>query len=62
MLEPGDMQFCNNYSVMHSRSSFEDFEEMSQRRKLLRLWLKMPNARPLAQDFPGRNGIAAKVA
>lgn len=62
MLEPGDMQFCNNYSVMHSRTAFEDFEEQSQRRKLLRLWLKMSNARELAKDFPGRNGIAAKVA
>lgn len=62
MLEPGDMQFCNNYSVMHSRTAFEDFEEQSQRRKLLRLWLKMPNARVLADDFPGRNGIEAKIA
>ncbi|ANF83394.1 hypothetical protein A3K93_14275 (plasmid) [Acinetobacter sp. NCu2D-2] len=62
MLEPGDMQFCNNYSVMHSRTAFEDFDELSKRRKLLRLWLKMPNARSLAEDFPGRNGIEAKVA
>ncbi|WP_144424784.1 TauD/TfdA family dioxygenase [Acinetobacter equi] len=57
MLEPGDMQFCNNYCVMHSRSSFEDDDDLRNRRKLLRLWLKMPNARKLAQDFPGRNGI-----
>ena len=57
MLEPGDMQFCNNYCVMHSRSSFIDEEDISKRRKLLRLWLKMPNARSLAKDFPGRNGI-----
>ncbi|MBT4442553.1 MAG: TauD/TfdA family dioxygenase, partial [Oceanospirillaceae bacterium] len=27
------------------------------RRKLLRLWLKMPNARTLAPEFPGRNGF-----
>lgn len=57
MLEPGDIQFCNNYCVMHSRSSFEDDDDLSKRRKLLRLWLKMPNARKLAKDFPGRNGI-----
>lgn len=62
MLEPGDIQFCNNYSVMHSRTSFEDEEIIDQRRKLLRLWLKMPNARTLAPDFPGRNGIEKKVA
>lgn len=59
MLKPGDLQFANNYAVMHSRTSFEDFEEPSARRKMLRLWLKMPNARELAPDFPGRNGFGA---
>ena len=62
MLEPGDVQFCNNYTVMHSRTSFEDFEQLGARRKLLRLWLKMDNARALAPDFPGRNGIPAADA
>jgi len=57
MMEPGDMLFANNYSVMHSRTSFEDHEAPKQRRKLLRLWVKMPNARALAPDFPGQNGF-----
>ena len=57
MLQPGDMQFANNYAVLHSRSAFEDADELDQRRKLLRLWLKMPNARALAPEFPGRNGF-----
>lgn len=57
MLEPGDMQFANNYMVLHSRTGFEDYDELAKRRKLLRLWLKMPNARTLAPDFPGRNGF-----
>jgi hypothetical protein len=26
---------------------------------MLRLWLKMPNARVLAPEFPGRNGFPA---
>ena len=34
MLEPGDIQFCNNYCVMHSRSSFEDYEDLSPEEKL----------------------------
>lgn len=62
MLEPGDIQFANNYAMLHSRTEFEDFEDPAQRRMLLRLWLKMPNARPLASDFPGRNGIPAATA
>lgn len=58
LLEPGDIQWANNYGVMHSRTSFEDFDDPTHRRKKLRLWLKMPNARTLAPDFPGRNGFA----
>jgi hypothetical protein len=58
MLEPGDIQFANNHLILHSRTSFEDFEEPNKRRKLLRLWLKMPNARKQPPGFPGRNGFA----
>lgn len=57
MLEPGDIQLANNHLVLHSRNSFEDFEALDQRRKLLRLWLKMPNARKQPTGFPGRNGF-----
>ena len=57
MLEPGDIQFANNYAVLHSRNEFEDDEELSKRRKMIRLWLKMGNARELAPEFPGRNGF-----
>lgn len=57
MLEPGDMQFANNYMVLHSRTAFNDHVAPEKRRKLFRLWLKMPNARTLADDFPGRNGF-----
>lgn len=57
MLEPGDMQFANNYMVLHSRTAFTDHSEANKRRKLYRLWLKMPNARTLAEEFPGRNGF-----
>ena len=58
MLEPGDIQFANNYMVMHSRTSFEDDADPALHRKKLRLWLKMDNARQLAADFPGRNGFS----
>jgi|TARA_B110000114_G_scaffold108868_1_gene114271 hypothetical protein len=61
MLEPGDIQFANNYAVLHSRTAFEDHEEQGQRRKKLRLWLKMESARKLALDFPGRNGFSNSI-
>lgn len=60
MMEPGDIQFANNYTIFHSRTSFEDHDELERRRHLYRLWLKMPNARELASDFPGRNGISKR--
>lgn len=59
MLEPGDIQFANNYAVLHSRTAFEDAPEFDRRRKMIRLWLKMDNARELAPEFPGRNGFPA---
>ena len=59
MLEPGDFLIANNYAVLHSRTEFEDHENLARRRKLLRLWLKMRNARSLAPAFPGRNGFGA---
>jgi len=59
MLEPGDLQFANNYAVLHSRNEFVDDDAPARHRKLLRLWLKMPNARVLAPEFPGRNGFPA---
>ncbi|MBT2737375.1 TauD/TfdA family dioxygenase [Bacillus sp. ISL-7] len=67
MMEPGDMQFVNNYTVLHSRTQYEDFEEPERKRHLLRLWLTMPNGREISPEFamfidentgkPGRGGV-----
>ena len=57
MMEPGDLQLANNNAVLHSRTGFVDHDDPAQRRKLLRLWLEMPNARAPSPDFPGRNGF-----
>jgi hypothetical protein len=43
MLEPGDLLFLNNRTVMHGRSAFEDFDEVDRKRLILRGWLKMPD-------------------
>jgi len=39
-LERGDMQFVNNYCVLHSRTAYEDHVDESKKRHLLRLWLR----------------------
>lgn len=39
-LEPGDMQFINNYHVLHGRTSYIDNKQLGYVRHLKRLWLK----------------------
>lgn len=51
MFEPGDMQFVNNHICVHGRTAFEDFPEPHRKRHLLRLWLSMPNSRPLHESL-----------
>ncbi|MEH6527077.1 MAG: TauD/TfdA family dioxygenase [Sneathiella sp.] len=40
-LEPGDMQFISNHSIIHARTEYQDFEEVDRKRHLLRLWLSL---------------------
>jgi hypothetical protein len=61
-LQPGEMYFLNNYTVLHARTAFEDFEEEDRRRHLLRLWLEAPWMRkvhPHVYLFEGGSGIQA---
>ena len=46
-LQPGDMLLASNHTIMHGRTEFEDSPEPSNRRHMLRLWLTIPNGRPL---------------
>lgn len=46
-VEPGDLLLANNYTVLHSRTAFEDHDELTKRRFLLRLWLNVEGFRPL---------------
>jgi len=55
-LEPGDMQLCNNYTILHSRTEFLDGPEPHQKRHMLRLWLKFPTPWPIAPEFPDQIG------
>jgi hypothetical protein len=45
--EPGDMQLVNNHVIYHARTAFEDDPGSGLVRLLYRLWLSMPNSRPL---------------
>lgn len=49
--EPGAMVFCNNHTTFHLRTAFVDWPEPTRRRHLLRIWLALPNSRPLPASF-----------
>lgn len=55
-LEPGDMQFVYNHSLLHDRTSFADDPDPARRRHLLRLWLSLPGDRLLPPVFAQRYG------
>ncbi len=54
--EQGDMLFLNNFVTLHRRTEFTDYEEPERKRHLLRIWLSMPNSRPLHPSFSGNYG------
>jgi hypothetical protein len=45
ILEPGEILMVNNFTILHSRRAFQDSAD--HRRYLLRLWLDVPNGRPV---------------
>lgn len=55
-LQPGDMQFVHNHTLLHDRTGFRDHPEPAERRHLLRLWLSSPGDRPLPDCFAERFG------
>lgn len=40
-LQPGDMQFISNHTVVHARTGYRDWPEPERKRHLLRLWLSI---------------------
>lgn len=49
MLEPGEMVMFNNFTVLHARTAFQDGPGL--KRNLLRLWLDVPDGRPVVPEF-----------
>jgi hypothetical protein len=60
-LEPGDIQLISNHTILHARTAFEDYEELDRRRHLLRLWISLPEPRPLKLRMLTLQSAAALV-
>ncbi len=51
MLEPGDLVLLNNHVTYHARTEYQEHPEPKPKRHLLRLWLSVPNSRPLPEGW-----------
>ena len=60
--EPGDILLLNNWVTFHRRTEFEDSSDPEQRRHILRVWLSMPNSRPIDPLFKDNFGATAAGA
>ena len=50
-LQPGDVLLASNHTIMHGRTEFEDAPDPQSHRHMLRLWLTIPNGRPLPPHY-----------
>lgn len=61
-LAPGDIQFVNNYTVLHGRTAFTDDPGDDRKRHVVRLWLKFFTPRPASAYIRDQyKGIAKKL-
>jgi hypothetical protein len=59
----GDIQFLNNFVMLHTRRGYEDWDDPARKRHLLRLWLNDPDGRPVPPQLrEGRAGKGVHVA
>lgn len=56
-VRPGDVQFVNNYTVLHGRAPHTPAASEAETRLLLRLWFDMEGVRPLADESIVRYGV-----
>ena len=50
-LKPGEIVLFNNYSILHKRGDFIDYDDPKKKRLLLRLWLAVENSRKLHESY-----------
>jgi hypothetical protein len=68
-LQPGEMQFINNYHVLHGRTAYRDDPAAGRKRHFKRLWLatryltnRPPHFRKQGRDHWGRNRSVSRIA
>lgn len=61
-LAKGDVLFLNNWVTLHRRTAFVDAEAPALKRHILRVWLSVPNSRPLDPLFLDNYGAVTAGA
>lgn len=61
LLQPGEIQLLSNHTQLHTRAAFEDWDDVDQRRHLLRLWLAPEDDRPLPDSYSEIYGGSVEV-
>jgi len=49
--QEGDLQIVSNHVIYHARTEFQDHDDPDLKRHLFRMWLAIPNSRPLPRAF-----------
>ena len=58
---PGDIQFLNNYAILHARTGYDDWPEPERKRDLCRLWIVREDM-VLPPGFQAHGIVARTVA
>ncbi len=61
-LEPGDIAIASNFNTFHGRTNYDDASVYDFKRHMLRMWLTIPNGRPLPPNFEGTREYGATYA
>lgn len=61
-LRPGDILIASNFATFHGRTDYEDAGDPDAKRHMLRMWLTIPNGRPLPPNFEGTREYGATYA
>ncbi len=57
VFEPGDIQFANNYTVLHGRAAHDEVVDEDRKRLLMRIWVDFDEGRPVANEAIVRYGV-----
>ncbi|MEC9152474.1 MAG: TauD/TfdA family dioxygenase [Pseudomonadota bacterium] len=53
-LQKGDIQLVNNFTILHSRAGYTDYDDPAKKRRLMRFWVNSREGRVLEPNFANK--------